>query len=167
MLTFGDALLIACGVAAGKIIARIVGRELERYEQRITVKADIVYKVKADNPDVPFSIAVNATDSEGNPVTVNPGDIETDVTSSNEDLVSVVMDDDGNNLTGIVHFGRPSGDGEIASIEATIKHKGEVVDIVGAQFVVTAGDPSDFGGSTITFGDLTEEPPTDGGEPIG
>lgn len=165
MLMFVDFILITASIligtlGSGILIAQYIREALRERKSKLTFNGIIMYKVKADSPDIPFTITVNAKDSEGNPVIVDPSSIAVEVSSSNEDLVSLVMDDDGSDLSGVIHIGRPSADdAEIASLEATISYNGTVVDIVGAQFVVTTGDPVDFGGSTIEFDGLTESDP--------
>jgi hypothetical protein len=130
-----------------------------------------MFIVKADNPDVNFRIGIVARDSEGNAVpasAIDPAKIEVDVLSTNDELVEIVFDDDNDPLTGIVRFGRPSAsESEIASVEVRASYDGVALTPVGAQFMITVGDPAQFDAPTITFDGLTDTPvdePTEGGE---
>lgn len=117
-------------------------------DNKKTFKGEIMYIVKADNPDVGFNIAFDATDSEGN--FVPEDNLTVDVTSDNEDAVSVSADDSG--LAGTIHFGNPG----LANLNVTVKNGEDMLGSFGAQFTVTVGDPAAIAGGTISFDGLEE-----------
>lgn len=128
---------------------------------RATIKGGMfMYVVKADNPDVNYTIVPpTATDSEGNEI--SNADLSYNVTSTNETVVSLVPDSDDNQLTGVIHFGSPSGT-EAVSVMVEVTHKGNIVGAFGAQFVVTPGDVSAItGGGIIVDGieEIDDNPP--------
>lgn len=152
------------GALVPPIIAAVLGFLLgviltRRRPVKINGGFKIMFKVKADNPDVPYKItAPTITDSEGNPLP--PSAITYDVTSTNEAAVSLVPDSDDDPTTGVVHFGKPNDDGTpgLASVEVAVKANGVPVGGFGAQFMVTTGDPAKAVGGGIAFTGLTEEP---------
>lgn len=110
-----------------------------------------MFVVKADHPDVDFTITPpNALDSEGHQ-TDSP--LRVGITSDNDDAVSITstVDDE---LRGTVHFGNPG----LANVNCTFWAGNTLVGSFGAQFTVTAGDPSTISGGSITFTGLSEEP---------
>lgn len=114
----------------------------------------IVYIVKADNPDVNYSInPPQVTDSEGN--VVPAGELTFPIESDNPAAVEVIPDGP---LSGKVHFGGPNADGSPASaaITARVIHNGNVIGVLGAQFTVTAGDPAAIAGGSLVFEGLVE-----------
>jgi hypothetical protein len=112
-------------------------------------KGDIMYIVKADNPEVGFNLSFTATDSEGN--TVPTDTLNVNVESDNEDAVEVNTDAGG--MSGTVTFGNPG----LANVNVTVEDDdGNLLGSFGAQFTVTVGDPKAIAGGTLTFDGLTE-----------
>lgn len=112
--------------------------------------AKFMFIIKADNPDVNYSLSFQATDSEGNPVAAE--DLDVSVTSDNETAVSVAP---ATSTGGTVHFGAPG----FANLNAVVKNKaGTLLGSFGAQFTVTSGDPSAITGGQFAFEGLTEAP---------
>lgn len=120
-----------------------------------------MFTVKADNPDVPYKIMLpSLTDSEGNTLPTQASDFDFSVESSNPGAVEIVPDDDADPTTGSVKFGGPDADGNpnLGSVNVMGIHtpSGKGFSF-GAQFTVTAGDPADITGGTISFEGLTED----------
>lgn len=116
-------------------------------------KGEFMYIVKADNPDVGFTVAYDTFDSEGNPIPEDNMNVE--VVSDNESVVAVSFDDASD--SGSVSFGSPG----VANINATVMSlDGTLLGSFGAQFTVTVGDPASIAGGTIAFEGLEEVPET-------
>lgn len=110
-----------------------------------------MFIVKADHPDVPFTInPPSVVDSEGNPV--DPGTLRYAITTDNAEVVSLTLNPDG--VSGTAHFGAPG----LANVNVTVEPAdgGAMLGSFGAQFTVTAGDPAAIVGGSITFDGLTE-----------
>jgi hypothetical protein len=152
---------LGAGMAIGFVICRkFFCAPIPNPNPKLNISVIPMYVVKADNPDVRFNINFTASDSEGNSVPLDPEKIEVDVTSTNPELVEIIMDDDDDPMTGIVRFGRPSvGEEDIASVEVRATYDGNSIAPVGAQFMIVAGDPTAFSAPTITFDGLTEVTP--------
>lgn len=117
-----------------------------------------MFIVKADHPAVAYTIAPpTVTDSEGNPV---PADALTYlVDSSNTEAVTVIPDEAGDPLKGMVSFGRPNPDGTPSTAAVTVLVSdtgGNLLGSFGAQFTIPAGDPVGIVGGSIAFEGLTE-----------
>lgn len=112
-----------------------------------------MFIVKADNPDVNYSISFQITDSEGNVVPTPP--VTVAVLSDNPPSVEIIQDP-ADQLKGVAHFGGPG----LANINVTVTRTsdGLLLGSFGAQFTVTAGDPAAISGGTIAFEGLTETP---------
>lgn len=114
-----------------------------------------MFIVKDDTPDVNYSITPpTVTDAEGSPVPAS--DLVFETTSDNPSAVQVNPADQ---LSGTVHFGSPNADGSpaLCNINVSVKNgAGTLLGSFGAQFTVTAGDPSAIVGGSITFEGLTE-----------
>lgn len=123
-----------------------------RNKRKNLLETKIMYIVKADNPDVGFSLSFTATDSEGN--IVPDANLSVSVDSDNSDAVSITPD--GTGRAGTVTFGNPG----LANVNVTVEDtSGNLIGSFGAQFTVTVGDPAAISGGTLVFGGLTEIPP--------
>lgn len=124
-------------------------KQFEEGEDKTTFKGEFMYIVKADNPEVGFTVAFDTTDSEGNQVPEDSLTVE--VVSDNSDAVDVSYDADSE--SGTVTFGSPG----MANINAMVKTSdGTLLGSFGAQFTVTVGDPAAISGGTISFDGLQE-----------
>lgn len=108
------------------------------------------YVVKADNPDVGFSLTLGEVkDSEGN-VIENPEGLTTEILSTNEGVLGFIPGD--NDRTGTVHFGSPGQ----ANLNYSVKDAdGTVLGSGSDGFTLTTGDPASIAGITATFDGLT------------
>ncbi len=123
-------------------------------EQQSKFRGEFMYIVKADNPEVGFSVEFEAFDSEGNPAEEDSLDVT--VESDNEDAVAVNFDEEAG--TGTVTFGSPG----LANLNVTVMDAdGELLGSFGAQFTVTAGDPASISAGTLTFEGLEESKPAE------
>lgn len=111
------------------------------------------YIVKADNPDVGFSLTLGEVkDSEGNVVEAPEG-LVTEILSTHEGVVQFIPGD--TDREGTVKFGSPGQ----ANLNYNVKTAEGVVLGSGSDgFTITAGDPASIAGITATFEGLT---PTD------
>jgi hypothetical protein len=138
----------------------IAGAIRRRQQFNILKGGYLMYKVKADQSGVPFSIAMpQVTDSEGNHIP--SAQITAEVVTSDDAVLEIVMDSD---TSGTLNFGIPG----TASIEVAYKYSDglsepKILGAVGAQFVVVTGDPARVVGGAITFEGLTEESQEGGG----
>lgn len=139
-------------------IGILIGRGLRKRRKLKLEGGEIMFIVKADNPDVGYTITPpSVTDSEGNPVSV--GDLTFEVSSDNPGAVALTPDP-ADQLHGSAHFGSPNADGSpaMANINVAVKATatGTLLGSFGAQFTVTTGDPAAIVGGSITFEGLTE-----------
>lgn len=118
------------------------------------------YIVKADNPDVGFSVSLGeVTDSEGNPIPEPQLSVE--ILSTDENVVKLTVDESGR--SGSASFGSPG----IAAVTVEVKDaQGNVLGSGGDNFTVTTGDPSSITSVSTKFEGLTpaDEAPVE--EPI-
>ena len=117
----------------------------------------IVFKVKADNPDLGYHVSAgNVTDSEGNQIT-DPavlGSLVRTIVSSDPAVVEIIPTDDSN---GTVHFGAPG----VASVEIAVKTSdGTVLGSGSFGFTVVTGDPAAVSDIGFAVDGLIDEPPT-------
>ena len=133
-----------------ELLNLIRGLNSDPNRDKSTFKGDIMYIVKADHPDVGFSLSFTVTDSEGN--VVPDSALEVFVESDNEEAVDILVDETGR--AGTVHFGSPG----LANVNVTVEDaEGDLLGSFGAQFTVTAGDPAAIMGGTLVFEGLSEE----------
>jgi hypothetical protein len=112
----------------------------------------LMFKVKADNPDVSYSIEVGEVqDSEGN--VVPDAQLSIEVVSDNPGSVEVVAGAD--SKSGTLHFGAPGN----ANVTVTAKDQnGNTLGAGAAAFLITAGDPAEITSINLKVDGLTEEP---------
>lgn len=124
----------------------------------ITVEGvDIMFKFKADQADIPYSISIGkVSDSEGNEIT-DPAVLATlkkSFTSSDETVLSIVANAD-DILNGVVHVGSPG----LATLEAAVTTADDAPLATGAvSATVTTGDPAAVDNIGITLTGVAEEP---------
>lgn len=119
-----------------------------------------MFTVKANRPDEPYEIILPTLKSEGKVIPTTPADFDWTIESSNPSAVELVADSDENPLTGNVHFGTAQDDGTpaLSSVNVMGVHRDSGLAFsFGAQFTVTAGDPDEVSGGTISFPNLTED----------
>lgn len=133
-----------------------------------TLRGVFMYKVKADQADVPYSIVVEGTDSEGNPVDASNGVTWNTIESSNTNGVDIVPDDDNHPETGTIKIGGPNSDGTPSvatlTLTGTVNKTGEAI-VAQSSFVVGAGDLSKITVAKMKFDGLVEEPDVPEAEP--
>jgi len=125
-----------------KWLLALLGESQEKF------RGEIMYIVKADNPEVGFEVSFEAFDSEGNVVPEDTLDVT--VESDNPDAVAVVYDE--TTESGTVSFGSPG----LANLNVTVKNGETLLGSFGAQFTVTVGDPASISGGSLVFEDLVE-----------
>lgn len=131
-------------------------RDMNSTTKQPQFKGDIMYIVKADNPEVGFTLSFTAKDSEGNETP--DANLSVTAESDNEDAVQIALDGT-TGRAGTVKFGNPG----LANLNVTVKDANDrLLGSFGAQFTVTVGDPSSIAGGSLSFEGLTEasEEPT-------
>lgn len=111
-----------------------------------------MFIVKADQPDVPFQVVPEFTDSEGNAVPAPTSGLTYEAASTDDAVVSVIADPGGDPTKGTAHFGAPGQ----ASLNFNILVNGKLAGALGAQFTVVVGDPAKLSGGKVTFEGLED-----------
>ena len=116
-----------------------------------------MFKFKADQADIPYSITVGkVTDSEGNEITDQAvlGSLVKEFASSDVSVLSIVSNA-GDVLNGVIHVGAPG----LATLEAKVSTAAGAPLATGAvSATVVTGDPSKVDNIAINLTGVTEEP---------
>lgn len=133
-------------------------KRLKKEKGGITIPLiEIMFTVKDDHPNVPYSFApiAGAKDAEGSPIPSTDFS-QSDFVSDNPAAVDVVDGENGRE----VKIGSPNEDGSpaLGNLVSEISYQGKVVKQIVANFTVTHGDPLTIEGGGATFEGLTEDP---------